>query len=149
MKSIFLFALLSFAVTACDRDDGPPLEINDVTVFAPLPGTRVSVAYMSIRNNTQADMVIGSIRSPQFASVNMHETRIVDGISKMTKVETVRIPARSTLKLAEGGLHLMLTKPYRSMAPNQSVKLEFEYDADGLLIVSTMTRSRRVHESDH
>ena len=149
MKSIFLFALLSFAVTACDRDDGPPLEINDVTVFAPLPGTRVSVAYMSIRNNTQADMVIGSIRSPQFASVNMHETRIVDGISKMTKVETVRIPARSTLKLAEGGLHLMLTKPCRSMAPNQSVKLEFEYDADGLLIVSTMARSRRVHESDH
>lgn len=149
MKSVFLVALLSFAVTACDRNDGPPLEINDVTVYAPLPGTRVSVAYMSIRNNTQADMVIGSIRSPQFASVNMHETRIVDGISKMTKVETVRIPARSTLELAEGGLHLMLTKPYQSMAPNQSVKLEFAYDADGLLIVSTMTQSRQVHESDH
>ena len=89
MKSIFLFALLSFAVTACDRNDGPPLEITDATVFAPLPGTRVSVAYMSIRNNTQADIVIGSIRSPQFASVRMHETRIVDGIAKMTTVETV------------------------------------------------------------
>ena len=149
MKSIFLFALLLFAVTACDRNDGPPLEITDATVFAPLPGTRVSVAYMSIRNNTQADIVIGSIRSPQFASVRMHETRIVDGIAKMTKVETVRIPARSTVELAEGGLHIMLMKPHESVALNQSVSLEIEYDIGGLLIISTRMKSRFGHESDH
>ena len=78
MKFFVVSALLTIALSACDQSDGPPLEISEATVFAPLPGTRVSVAYMMIKNNTRGDIVIGSIDSPQFASARLHETQVID-----------------------------------------------------------------------
>lgn len=143
MKFLVLAVLLcSIAIAGCDRDVGPPLEISATSVFAPLPGTHAAVAYMTIRNNTQTDIVVGSISSPQFASVMLHETQIVDGVARMTMLKSLLIPAHSSVVLGNGGLHIMLMNPVRAVELEQPVSLHFNYDVAGLVIVSTTMRSR-------
>ena len=137
MKFFVVSALLTIALSACDQSDGPPLEISEATVFAPLPGTRVSVAYMMIKNNTRGDIVIGSIDSPQFASARLHETQVIDGIARMNRRATLLVPARATTVLAEGGMHIMLTEPNGALQTGQPVTLQIEYGVDGLVIVNT------------
>jgi copper(I)-binding protein len=142
MKAIFATIFLAIATAACNAEIGPPLEISDVTIFAPLPGTSMSVAYMKMRNNTDASIVISSINSPQFNSIMVHETRIEEGIARMHMIDTLRIPARSVVVLADGGKHLMLDQPAQPIAEGTSTTLQIEYNVDGLVIVSTNIQSR-------
>jgi copper(I)-binding protein len=142
MKAALLTIFLAIASAACDSEIGPPLEISDVTIFAPLPGTSTSVAYMKMRNRTDASIVINSINSPQFNSIMVHETRIEDGVARMHMIDPLTIPARSMVELADGGMHLMLEQPARPMADGASTTLQIEYNVDGLVIVSTTIQSR-------
>lgn len=147
MKFLIPVVLLLSSVAGCDRDVGPPLEISATAVFAPLPGTRVTVAYMTIKNNTQTDIVLNSISSPQFASVMLHETQITDGVARMVMLKTLLIPAHSSVILSNGGLHIMLMKPVQAVELAQPVSLHINYDNAGLVIVSTTVQSRFGHES--
>ncbi len=147
MKIFALAVLLVLAGAACERDTGPPLEISTATVFAPLPGTHTAVAYMTIKNNTPADIVVESISSPQFASVMMHETRIIDGVARMTMLKSLLIPAHSSVVLEEGGKHIMLMNPVQAVQLKQPVSLRVNYDMTGLVIVNTTFQSRFERES--
>ena len=142
MKTILVTIFLAIATAACDAETGPPLEISDVTIFAPIPGTSTSAAYMKMRNNTDTSIVINSIISPQFNSVELHETQIVDGVARMHMIDAIMIPARSMIVLADGGMHLMLEQPTQPIAEGQSTTLQIEYDNDGLVIVGTTFQSR-------
>jgi len=147
MKFLIPVVLLLSSVAGCDRHVGPPLEISATTVFAPLPGTHAAVAYMTIKNNTQADIVVGSISSPQFASVMLHETQITDGVARMIMRKSLSIPAHSSVVLSDGGLHIMLMNPVQTVELAQPVSLHINYDNAGLVIVSTTVQSRFGHES--
>jgi len=147
MRFLIPAVLLLTLVAGCDRHVGPPLEISATTVFAPLPGTHATVAYMTIRNNTQTDIVVGSIGSPQFASVMLHETQITDGVARMVMLKTLLVPANSSVVLGDGGLHIMLMNPVQAVELSQPVSLHINYDNAGLVIVSTTVQSRFDHES--
>ncbi|NOX70820.1 MAG: copper chaperone PCu(A)C [Gammaproteobacteria bacterium] len=147
MKSLVLTVFFSLAIAGCDESVGPALEISDAAVFAALPGTRAAVGYMTIRNNSRTDIVITSISSPQFASISVHETKITDGVARMTMLRSLLVPARSALVLGDGGLHIMLMDPLRAVGPDQPVSLHFNYDVAGLVIVSTTVQSRFDHDT--
>lgn len=147
MKIFALAVMLVLAGAACERDTGPPLEISTTTVFAPLPGTHTAVAYMTIKNNTPTDIVVESISSPQFASVMMHESRIIDGVARMTMLKSLLIPAHSCVVLEEGGKHIMLMNPVQAVQLKQPVSLRVNYDMTGLVIVNTTFQSRFERES--
>ncbi len=146
MKLLVGSLCLLLAISACDSASGPPLEISKVKIYAPLPGTRTSVAYMTIRNNSASAIRIGSIESPQFDSVMLHETRIEDGVARMRMLDGLEIPARSEVFLVDGGLHLMLDQPAASVAEGEPATLQFAYDGNGLVIVSTTILSRFADE---
>ncbi len=147
MKSILLISVSLLAITSCQRVSGPPLEISNISVFAPLPGTSTAVSYMTVKNNTRTDIVISAIDSPQFELVELHETRIEDGIARMQKLGELVVPPQSTVLLEKGGKHLMLMSPRSVLTVNQPVELEFTYDGDGMLIFNTTIQSRIQNES--
>ena len=130
------------AFAACGGHRGPPLEISDVDVFAPLPGSRMSAAYMTLANNTAETIVIQEVSSPDFASVELHETRIVNGVARMHSLDELEIPARSSVALEEGGIHLMLMKPTVALQPDQPVSFRVSYDSDGIVTVNAVMQAR-------
>ncbi len=147
MKTFALGLLALMLVCACEREVGPALNISETVVYAPLPGTDAAVAYMTFTNRSGGDIVIDSISSPQYASVTLHETQIVDGIARMAILGSLPIPAQSLVRLAAGGKHIMLLQPTQDIDAGQSVTLLINYDGEGLLFVTATLQSRLGHES--
>lgn len=128
-------------LAACGAEPGPPLVVSDLQVFAPLPGSSTGVAYMTLTNQSRAELVIRAAQSPQFSRAEFHETRMEDGVMKMRSVEHVAIGAGESVQLESGGLHLMLIGANAGIAVGTPVSLELDHDG-GIVIVSATLMSR-------
>jgi len=133
--------LTSLALWACAQESGPPVTIANVHILAPLPGSSTGTAYFSVENRNESPITIGGLTSPQFAEVEIHETRVSDGVSRMRQLDSVKIDGNSTAVFEPGGKHVMLIGPSASVLPGTSVTLEININ-DGLLIVSATMQDR-------
>jgi len=79
-----------------------------------------------IENHCPTPITIISARSAAFADTSLHETRIVDGMSRMRAVAELRIAPDDTAVLKPGGLHLMLMQPRAPLQAGSKVAVEFE-----------------------
>ncbi|MDH5832452.1 copper chaperone PCu(A)C [Luteimonas kalidii] len=86
--------------------------------------------FATIRNPCPASVTLVGASSPAFGAVELHETRRVDGVSRMRHVESLDVPAGGAVTLAPGGLHLMLMRPQADAAIGESLEVELEL-ADG------------------
>ncbi len=107
-----------------------PLVATDVVVTEPMPGTRMSAGYLSLTNNTPEDINISRVVSAQFASTEMHESTLEDGVAKMRRIPQLIVPGHSTVTLERGGKHLMLMRPTGAV---DNVSLKF-FDGDALVL---------------
>lgn len=123
-------ALAVVLVGACGTEREPPLVANDVVVTRPMPGMQMSAAYLTLTNNTDDAIRITRVASPQYESVQLHESILQDGIARMRAIPALEIPARQSVTLKRGGKHLMLMRP---TASSEAVSLQF-LDGDSLLL---------------
>ena len=94
-----------------------------------------------IANHCGQPQVVVAARSPRFGEVSLHQTRVVDGVSRMRELERLPIAAGGQALLQPGGLHLMLMQPDSTLVEGQGVPLVLVLD-DGRelqaqLVVST------------
>ena len=76
-----------------------------------MPGMKMSAGFFVITNQTNETARITRVTSPQFEAVEIHETTIADGISRMRELEALEVPGQSSVVLERGGKHLMLMRP--------------------------------------
>ena len=107
-------------LAACSSPQ-PPLVASDVEITRPMPGRHMSAGYLVLTNNTDAPIRIDGATSPQFGMVEMHETTVEDGISRMREIEELVVPANGSVTFERGGKHLMLM---RAQNLEQSVSLQ-------------------------
>ena len=127
MRTTLLFAAL--ILVACGAPQ-PPLVASDVEITRPVPGRSMSADFLVLRNNTDEDIRITRITSPQFGAVEIHETRIEDGIARMREMDALVIPAHGSVALERGGKHLMLMQP---VGEPRTITLNF-YSGDVLVL---------------
>lgn len=106
------------------------LVVDDAWVRGLPPGVANTAAYMTLRNAGSEDVVLTGAVSPIAGSVQLHDTMDHGGMLHMTHVDTLTIPAGGTVKLATGGLHLMLMELAATPAPGTDVELTLQF-ADG------------------
>ncbi len=102
----------------------------------------MSVGYLTLENNSDKSISIDRITSPQFASVEMHETVIEDDVARMASLTSLVVEPRSSVQFETGGKHLMMSGPLNQIVADLPVTIEIHYDANGLLIVATTVSSR-------
>jgi copper(I)-binding protein len=102
--------LLTLFLSACGSPKAP-LVISELEITKPMPGMHMSAGYFVITNQTNETARITRVSSPQYEAVEIHETTVTDGISRMRELEALEIPGRSSLVLERGGKHLMLMRP--------------------------------------
>ena len=78
-----------------------------------------------IVNRCPTPATIVSVRSPSFDSVELHETRVVDGVSRMRPVPRLRLAPDGAALLKPGGMHLMLMRPGAALKPGSRIVVEF------------------------
>ena len=145
LRVIGLSVLLSLAacgLAACGGAQEPPFEIHSLRVFAPLPGSDASVAYLTIVNNSNEELNFPSVESPEFARAELHETVLEDGVMRMRALDELIVPAHDSLELREGGKHIMLLDPRSKLELDQTVTLVLKESGGAESVLRTSLTSR-------
>ena len=127
---------------ACGQPAGPPLTISNVVVLEPVPGMSVAAGYLVLENHSDQPITIEKVTSPQFASIEMHETIILDDVARMVSLSSLIVDRRSNIVFEPGGKHLMMFASSSDIMPGLPVTIQFHNDSRGLLIVATTVSSR-------
>ena len=135
--------LIAALFVACARETSPRLTVDNVRVFAPLPGRSESVAYLHLRNPGNSAISLTGVSSPDFADAAIHETAIDEnGVARMKMLGAASIAAESELSFAPGGLHIMLLEPRRALLPGASVQVELTFDDGTVLLLDAPVQTR-------
>jgi len=128
---LFCAALLASASPACARECVPQVREGWVRL---LPGDMpMQAGFGRIENNCAVPVTIVAARSPAYGSVELHESRVVHGVSRMRAVPELRIAPEGSAVLKPGGLHLMLMQPHKPLKVGSKVAIEFELQDGGVL----------------
>lgn len=109
-------------------------QIREGWVRMPPGKMPMMAAFGRIVNRCPMPVTIVAARSPSFGSVELHETRIVDGVSRMRPVPRLRLAPDGAAVLKPGGMHLMLMRPGAPLKPGSRIVVEFELDGGGTLL---------------
>ena len=141
MQKILPF-ILAILLTGCDSLKSNGITFNDLTVYAPRAGSRVTAGFTNIINKSADAVTITSISSPQFNSVEIHETAIINGVARMVKIEALTIPEHQSVALKPGGKHLMLIDPKKFITEGEEINLIIELSRNETMTLSTSAVSR-------
>ncbi len=136
---------LCLCLSACGDKPEPPLQVQQAWVRQVPAGSSMTAAYATIYNpSNQARELVG-VEIDSFRDAEIHETREVDGVSRMRPVDKLRIDPGSTLKLEPGGIHIMAMG--RQDLSESPVLMRFIF-ADGSLLETSAEWRRRAPESE-
>ena len=131
---LVLSALLALGLAACQKAQGPQIEITDAWGR---PSPKVATAgafYMTIRNTgTEDDALVGA-DSDACGTVELHESfKTPEGAMGMRPVEggKIVIPAGETVELKMGGLHIMCIDKQVDFTPGTKVQLTLHFEKSG------------------
>jgi copper(I)-binding protein len=104
------------------------LEFSDAWIKNLPPPVPVRAGYMTIHNPQSQAISIVAIHSDAFASVEIHQTRMQDGMMRMDPVPNLTIAPGETVQLAPGGLHLMMMQPAQPTRPGEVHRITIDFD---------------------
>ena len=100
------------------------------------PGATVAAAYVEIINKgAEADRLV-SVTSPIAEVAEIHDATVVDGVSKMRRIEGgLEIAAGATVEIKPGGIHIMLMRLKDTLVENVPVKATLIFEKAGAIEV--------------
>jgi len=105
----------------------------------PAPPTATSMAaYFEVTNHSDADIIIVDSHSPAFGMTMVHETVIKNDVASMHHLDSLVIPAGSTVSFAPMGTHMMLMQPQTPLSLGDTAELSL-IDSKGNTYTETVT----------
>ncbi|UHQ54441.1 MULTISPECIES: copper chaperone PCu(A)C [Microbulbifer] len=95
-----------------------------------LPGATMSAAYLTLRNGGDTARTLERVELPgvEGARAQIHSTVRDNGVSRMRPLTALPVPATSSVAMAPGGIHLMLSGAELRAGGQVQLRLHF---ADG------------------
>jgi len=137
----FVCVLLGLCALATSATAAEPTCVSMREGWVRLPPGPMPMAagYGTIRNDCRSAVVVVGAGSKAFGEVSLHETTLVQGISRMREVERLPIAAGATVELKPGALHLMLMQPEVTLKEGAALPLRLSLEdgrkVDGVLQV--------------
>jgi periplasmic copper chaperone A len=96
-----------------------------------LPGDLPQAGYVTLQNDDAKAATIANVQTDTYASAMIHQsTQDADGMSHMTMVDHLTIPAHAAVSLSPNGYHLMLEHASHALKPGDNVSVTLRF-ADG------------------
>ncbi len=95
-----------------------------------VPGRMMMGGFARLVNPCAVPAAVVSAQSPRFGAVELHQTIMDNGMSRMRPVPRLEIPAQGSVELRPGSYHLMLMQPQGEFVPGQRVPITLTL-ADG------------------
>ena len=128
------FVVTTGLVSGCDvnakvdfsDEKGGTFAIMNPVIRTPMAG-RPTAGYFDFNYNYKFPDRIIAVASPAFKRVEMHDSVTESGMKKMVKLDTLELPAKSSIKFAPGGKHLMLFDPTKTLKSGELIKVTFVF----------------------
>jgi len=139
VRSLVVAALIA-AVVSCTESRGVSVD----EVYSPLPPTSdVAAVYLVIHNPTVQPDTLLAIVAPSAQRAEVHRQVTQNGMMfQMERVETLPIPARDSVVLAPGGVHVMLFGLRRRPAVGDTIDLVFQFRRAREVAAHALVKSR-------
>lgn len=149
--SFFLSASLSSSALAelWQKDN---LQIDGRVLVQPMPGKKMTAAYMRIANAGTTDRQLVSVRADFAKKTEIHTVGLQDGVMKMRPLEGgLALPAGAEITLAPGGFHIMLIGLNRALeaGAEASLALRFADGTEAMLPFRIISRAELLKQDKH
>lgn len=146
-------ALMALSVSACGNDQPDDTALSHMQVMkgeiraeqpwvrAVPEGARMSAGYVAIQNTGTKEDSIVAVSSDSFSSVELHESRTVDGRSTMRKIDRLDLPGGRSVTLEPGGYHLMLFGAEAGIAEGDTVEITITFEKAGDVTIPFTARN--------
>lgn len=103
-------ALVASAIPAKDAHEvrAGSIVVSDAWTRPTAAGMPMGVAYFVVRNAGALPDAIVAARTPAAARVEFHQTTLSGGMARMRPMQEIAVPARGSVAVSPGGVHLML-----------------------------------------
>ncbi|PCJ27142.1 MAG: hypothetical protein COA94_04290 [Rickettsiales bacterium] len=127
---------------AADANHSSVLEISDAWARKSMSPNNNSAAYMKIHNPTDEQITIISASAMVVANnVELHKSFVDEGgISRMTAIDKIVVPAKSTIELKPGGIHIMLIDLKYSLSEGNKFIIKVKIQNSDPIGVETMVK---------
>ncbi len=138
-------ALVSLLASAgCSQSAAPAvgatadggITVTEAWVRAAPPGAPMLAAYITVRNAGSQPVQVTAMNSDLGGDMELHETRMMDGVARMRRVDPFEIPAGGEVSMAPGGMHLMIHGAQRVPGMGDTVTMQLEF-SDGRMLEYT------------
>lgn len=108
-----------------EEDSEQALEVTNAWARSSLSSNNNSAAYMAINNPTNKQItILGASAADVANNVELHKSFVDEkGVSRMTSIDKIVVPAKSSISLAPGGIHIMLFELKRKLNVGDSFKI--------------------------
>jgi len=127
--------------------EGFEVDISEAWISEAPPTVSVLAGYANIHNASDRPITLLTVSSPNFSKIEIHRSVLNGDMVSMKKQDSLEIPARSTIILSPGDLHLMLFDPVKPLRSGDTASLNFSL-SDGISIFIEAKVARRSSE-DH
>ncbi len=151
MKTFTNTVLVSLLISVCFAAQAAAITVIDPWVRIAPPKAPALAAFMKLENHTNIELaVVGARTSLKVDRVELHRTRMVDGVMKMMQQESIPVAAHSSTLLEPGSWHIMLVKPAEVPKPGDSVDLVLLLnDGSEHKVTATVRKGMKMMEGKH
>lgn len=145
--TLWLLALHCSGAAKQDNAQNNAIEAQGFHAFATIDGSNISAAFGTLSNTSEQPIALQKatiINST--ATAELHQSIKEKGVVKMLPVDSITIPAKQSVELAPGGLHIMLINLPKPLEAGKTIALELAFDNGTTLKIEAPIKARNIRE---
>ena len=149
MKSFFSILIILLISLNCNAKENTITFLNPVIKYISKNAKNTS-GYLTIKNNTDKDIILLSVSSEISKSTEIHDMKIQNDIMTMQKIEMpIIIPSNTKFMLKPEGLHIMFMKIKKQLIENSKEEILFNFKNHGeFKVLMNIKKNVRYHNND-
>lgn len=114
-----------------------------------LPGDLPAGAYVTLQNDGDQPVALNGASSTVYAHVMLHQSSNQGGMSHMSLVDSLAVPAHGSAMLAPASYHLMLMNANKPVKPGDTVTLQLSFTDGSKLATDFIARPANAVDDGH
>ncbi|MBV1911299.1 MAG: copper chaperone PCu(A)C [Kangiellaceae bacterium] len=116
--------------------------IMNAWVREPIVESNTHAGYFTLVNVSEKSQILESISTESYDKVEIHQMTHINGLMKMSEIDSLEIAANGKVKLAPGGKHLMLIGPKTNIKSGGSVELKLKFSGNQIQVINLPIKSK-------
>jgi periplasmic copper chaperone A len=108
-KTMWILLCLVSSLASADTMNSKTAELSIETaqIRLPLPGQSTAVVYLRFSNHSSRDRSVSEVKVEGAAASELHQHIHRDGMMRMRRLDSIAVPAGTTLMFESGSYHIM------------------------------------------